>query len=268
MSSPTENFIKCPQEALAWKTRSQRSLEEILTREPDIICLEEVDHFRDFYQPALESIGYKGLFQAKSGSPCLKFSGNSGPDGCAIFYNKDKFTLEEVRERVLEDSSGDLTNQVALIVKLTDIMQRQPLVCAVTHLKAKPGFESLRHSQGRDILKGISLLKDENTAVVVCGDFNAEPTEPVCDLMKQNEFNLPLMSAYESATGSEPTFTTWKIRPRGEVKHTIDYVWHSKDLGVAQCLKVPQDEDVGDDRLPCKEYPSDHISLVFDLYWC
>lgn len=266
-SSPTENFIKCPQEALNWKNRSRRSLEEILTYEPDIICLEEVDHFKDCYLPALESVGYAGLFKGKKNSPCLKFACNFGPDGCALFYNKHKFALEEVIQKGLEDLSGCPTNQVVLIAKLRNLRQMKSLVCAVTHLKAKPGFEKLRLEQGMDILKSISLLKDSDSSVVLCGDFNAEPSEPVCNLMKENGFNLPLMNANQSALGREAEFTTWKVRPSGEVKHTIDYIFHSKDLAVAQCLMTPDVKDVGEGRLPCIEYPSDHVSLVFDFLW-
>ena len=38
--------------------RSQRIIHEITESNSDIICLQEVDHFEDFYRPQLERLGY------------------------------------------------------------------------------------------------------------------------------------------------------------------------------------------------------------------
>ena len=266
-SSPTENFIKCPLEALKWSNRKLRSLQEILAYDPDVIALEEVDHFEDYYLPSLRELGYEGLFVAKRDSPCLKFPNNSGPDGCALFYDVERFSLVNHKDVGLKDSDGNLTSQVALVVNLFDNVQGRTLCCAVTHLKAKEGFESLRHSQGNELLKSTTSesLGDDKT-LLVFGDLNAEPTEPVCQLMEDNEY-MRLKNAYVTATGSNPKFTTWKIRPDIEVEHTIDYIWHTANLSVTGCLKIPESNSVPDDRLPCLQYPSDHLSLVFDFCW-
>ena len=265
-SSPTENFIKCPPKALKWSRRKLQSLQGILTYDPDIIALEEVDHFEDYYLPSLKQLGYEGLFVAKKDSPCLKYPNNSGPDGCALFYDSDRFSLVNHKDVTLKDANGVLTSQVALIANLLDKVQGKTLCCAVTHLKAKKSFEDLRHSQGTELLKSISeCLTDDNSALV-CGDFNAEPAESVCQLMEENQY-LCMKNAYVTATGDNPEFTTWKIRPDNEVQHTIDYVWHTHNLSVTGCLKVPDNDCVGDGRLPCLQYPSDHVSLVFDFCW-
>ena len=265
-SSPTENFVKCPLEALKWSNRKLRSLQEILTYDPDVIALEEVDHFEDFYLPSLRELGYEGLFVAKRDSPCLKFPNNSGPDGCALFYDGERFSLVNHKDVALKDSDGNLTNQVALIVNLFDKVQGRTLCCAVTHLKAKKDFEGLRHSQGNELLKSISESLGDDKTLLVFGDFNAKPMERVCQLMEDNQYAC-LKNAYVTATGSNPKFTTWKIRPDIEVEHTIDYIWHTPNLNVTGCLKIPESNSVPDDRLPCLQYPSDHLSLVFDFCW-
>ncbi len=85
-------------------------LEEIVRHAPDVVCLQvrkirqkhsvsqaqqflfhlqEVDHFQ-FLQRSLSALGYRGLFLPKPDSPCLYLEDNSGPDGCAIFYNADR----------------------------------------------------------------------------------------------------------------------------------------------------------------------------------
>lgn len=206
------------------------------------------------------------MFVAKRDSPCLKFPNNSGPDGCALFYDAERFSLVNHKDVTLKDSDGRLTSQVALIANLHDKVQGKTLCCAVTHLKAKKEFEELRQSQGNELLKSISESLSDNRAVLVFGDFNAEPTEPVCQLMEENQY-LCMKNAYVSATGANPEFTTWKIRPDKEVEHTIDYIWHTANLSVTGCLKVPDGSNVPDDRLPCLQYPSDHLSLVFDFCW-
>lgn len=203
---------------------------------------------------------------AKRDSPCLKFPDNSGPDGCALFYDSERFSLVNHKDVALKDSDGNLTSQVALVVNLFDKVQGRTLCCAVTHLKAKPEFQDLRHNQGNQLLKSISESLGDDKAVLIFGDFNAEPTEPVCQLMEKNEY-ICMKNAYVSATGGNPKFTTWKIRPDREVDHTIDYVWHTANVQVTGCLKVPEIGNVPDDRLPCVEYPSDHLSLVFDFCW-
>jgi len=41
--------------------------------EPDILTMQECDHFYDFFLPALEIFGYWGAFSPKNLSPCLRF---------------------------------------------------------------------------------------------------------------------------------------------------------------------------------------------------
>merc|ERR1719228_1445758 len=70
LGTQLDNFVKCDPRALNWNTRRWRLLEEIIEHDPDIICLQEVDHFK-FLQRALGSIGYEGHFVPKPDSPCL-----------------------------------------------------------------------------------------------------------------------------------------------------------------------------------------------------
>lgn len=164
--------------------------------------------------------------------------------------------------------------------------------------------------------------------MLMCGDFNAEPTEPVYGTIVNGNESISLSSAYadmvasksmacseanaaaadhhaevapsaaakpeiagnsngstESTTpaneaeashhrrrraeilaSQEPPFTTWKIREEGEVCHTIDYVFYTPDrLRVQNCLMFPAASEIGADRTPSMQYPSDHFSLVCDF---
>lgn len=152
------------------------------------------------------------------------------------------------------------------------------LCVAVTHLKARSGWEWLRSAQGTDLLRHLQNLIQKQSGcpasdgisdipLLVCGDFNAVPSEEVYRRFITSPLGLD--SAYKklSVDGlNEPEYTTWKIRPTGECCSTLDYIWYSKDtLRVDAVLDMPTDEQIGPNRLPSYRYPSDHLSLVCDF---
>lgn len=62
---------------------------------------QEVDHF-EVLERVLSKLGYRGVFMPKPDSPCLYLPNNSGPDGCAIFWDEKKFKLVAQETRVVE----------------------------------------------------------------------------------------------------------------------------------------------------------------------
>ena len=56
--------------ALDWRIRRVLVLEEIISRDADLIALQEVDDF-EFYSKHLREIGYIGFFAPKADSPCI-----------------------------------------------------------------------------------------------------------------------------------------------------------------------------------------------------
>uniref|UniRef100_A0A8C2EL06 Nocturnin n=2 Tax=Cyprinus carpio TaxID=7962 RepID=A0A8C2EL06_CYPCA len=270
-----DSFVQCPMDALNWAERKYLILQEILTYRPDIICLQEVDHYFDMFQPILASLGYQSSFCPKPWSPCLDVENNNGPDGCALFFNHKRF--QSLNTTHLRLSAMMLkTNQVAIIAALRCQATGRAFCITVTHLKARSGWEVLRSAQGSDLLRNLRnvahRIKTEEKAetdipLIVCGDFNAEPSEDVYRNFATS--SLGLDSAYKrlSTDGkTEPPYTTWKIRPSGESCHTLDYVWYShRAFDVKAVLDFPTAEQIGPNRLPSYNYPSDHLSLVCDF---
>ncbi|XP_073342744.1 nocturnin isoform X2 [Pagrus major] len=273
-----DGFIRCPLDALKWQERKYLILEEILTYRPDIVCLQEVDHYYDTFQPIMASLGYQGSFLAKPWSPCLDVEQNNGPDGCALFYRRSRFSLEATAHLRLSAMMLP-TNQVAIVQTLNCQVTGQRLCVAVTHLKARSGWERLRSAQGADLLQSLRSITSRRGSngqsqavpggvpLVVCGDFNAEPSEDVYRRFSSSP--LGLNSAYKllSSDGQkEPAYTTWKIRPSGESCSTLDYIWYTHDALSVECLlDIPTEEQIGPDRLPSYHYPSDHLSLLCDI---
>ena len=266
-SSPTENFIKCSPEVLGWAERRERILRDIHLYSPDVVCLEEVDHFHDYFLPKLKANGYSGIFLAKPDSPCLRVPGHTSPDGCAVFVNDSRLQVTQSHKVILKDDQGSPSNQVAIIISLNDLETKHKFLAAVTHLKAKEGNETIRLAQGKDLLLNLRQMKcDMGNATkvpltLVCGDFNATPDEPIYQEILENG----LKSSYLSAAKHEAHFTTWKFRPKGEVCHTIDYVWHSLEFIPRNFLAIPSKDIIGEAALPSVDFPSDHLPLVFDF---
>ncbi|KAF1384421.1 hypothetical protein PFLUV_G00120010 [Perca fluviatilis] len=272
-----DGFIRCPMDALNWQERKYLIMEEILTYRPDILCLQEVDHYYDTFQPILASLGYHGSFLAKPWSPCLDVEQNNGPDGCALFYRRSRFSLQATAHLRLSAMMLP-TNQVAIVQTLICQVTGQRLCVAVTHLKARSGWERMRSAQGADLLQSLRSITSQSSSgqteaapgtvpLVVCGDFNAEPSEDVYRRFSSSA--LGLNSAYKllSADGqTEPAYTTWKIRPSGESCSTLDYIWYTHGALSVDCLlDIPTEEQIGPDRLPSYHYPSDHLSLLCDI---
>lgn len=77
---------------IVWKERSSRLFQEIVQYEPDIITLQECDHYYDYFLPKLSIAGYDGLYAPKPASACLEVSNNA--DGCCIFVKRKKIKIK------------------------------------------------------------------------------------------------------------------------------------------------------------------------------
>merc|ERR1711959_23284 len=75
--------------------RMRRGLGVLLSQSPDIITVQELDHYND-YLKILRTYGFEGAFYEKNrkSSPAVPYNGSNGPDGVAIFWNTKKFTQE------------------------------------------------------------------------------------------------------------------------------------------------------------------------------
>lgn len=196
--------------ALEWPTRKQLLLEELVgsnrshgdaSAVPQIICVQECDHFEDFFQPQLALRGYRHAFYRKKHS-------DDSADGVAIFVQSDRFDVGHHECITLEGM-----NQVLILLQLIPLHAsptgakdtRRRLYVATTHLKAKEGFERVRLKQVQMIMRhlqrfivrhhshdagvvsatdnpphaslGFSLPTD--AAVIFAGDLNDVPQSPM-----------------------------------------------------------------------------------------
>lgn len=90
LRSDLGGFSRARKDWLNWDKRKHMLLREILQHDPDIITLQECDHYHDFFLPALAD-QFDGVFSPKPASACLEVSQRS--DGCAIFVRRSKLKL-------------------------------------------------------------------------------------------------------------------------------------------------------------------------------
>ena len=271
-------FFAAPEGCLEWELRKWRLLEEILRADADVVAMQEVDHYADWFAPRLEEAGYVGAFVKKPNSPCLKFSDLE--DGCALFVRPEVARIESVSHLNYSDA-----NQVALIAHLVVTGKagddkgsesggpEKPIIVAVTHLKASKSEsgEEVREAQVRQLVEAVASAREnvgDAVPVFICADLNAAPKDGKYAARAYPAVfaspGLSLASAY--ASPEEPEYTTWKLRPGSEAKHTIDYIFYTPGAAEPTALwSIPPPDVIVDTRLPSFEYPSDHFSLAADF---
>jgi mRNA deadenylase 3'-5' endonuclease subunit Ccr4 len=87
-------FSRTTKDDLKWERRRVQLIHEMLQYDPDIITLQECDHFYDWFFPYLSEFGYDGTYAPKPASACLQVSDNS--DGCAIFVRSSKLAISSI----------------------------------------------------------------------------------------------------------------------------------------------------------------------------
>ena len=203
-------FSRAKASHMKWDKRKLQLIQEILQYAPDLITLQECDHYYDFFLPELSALGYDGLFAPKPASACLEVSENS--DGCAIFLKRGKFRVTSTetvtfalakcqvtqnRERE-EDQQIRAQNQIALVA-LCELANAthcpassaapQVIICT-THLKATKNLigEKTRQVEVLQLLAALSELFEARKAeaqllarpepiILLTGDLNAAPND-------------------------------------------------------------------------------------------
>eukprot|EP00897_Mesotaenium_endlicherianum_P009636 jgi/Mesen1/8700/ME000052S08127 len=192
-----ELYWHIPWNILAWPYRKQRLLKELSGLRPQVVCLQEVDHFDELAQD-LRDMGYLGRYKRRTGDAC---------DGCAIFWQADSFCL--VQEESIEYRQLGLRDNVALLL----VLQRHAadssagagpggkeardeenrlLVVACVHVLFNPKRGDVKLGQVRVLLERARALSDEHgsAAVVIGGDFNAVPLSSLYSFITDAEVDL------------------------------------------------------------------------------
>mmetsp|Transcript_10923 Transcript_10923/g.27498 ORF Transcript_10923/g.27498 Transcript_10923/m.27498 type:complete len:336 (-) Transcript_10923:594-1601(-) len=287
--------------ALAWTYRRRNLIREILAYDADILCLQEVqaDHFEDHYKPWLERMGYDGVFKSKT----REDMGRRGKvDGCATFYKRSMFGLRgkhevefnSIARQRMKDSrvlNRVLKGNIGLIVILEVLDGSRLTLCvANTHIFWDPDLSDVKLFQVdcfMQKLEEISAQLAVDVPIILCGDFNSEPSSSVYELINSGainpdheDINDPFkilqesrlkhslhMRSVHSLAGGEPSYTN--LTP--DYIGTLDYIFYATDrlIVVTGVLEVLDEKTLlGVDNstaIPSTRWSSDHIALVADF---
>lgn len=187
-------------------------LQEVLAYDADIVCLQEVDRsvYHGLFEPTMRNLGYEGYFSGKSSE------GNQ--EGCCMFWSSRRFenVIESHREthslkdlipssdksstekspngewpstRTISDLLHDrpdldsvLRQTLGHVVQIVPLHLRgskESLWVSNTHLFYHPSASHIRTLQMYGICRQLGRnLLDRPGSLIVCGDFNANLTDP------------------------------------------------------------------------------------------
>lgn len=246
---PQRGFPLVPREHLEWDARLPKIRSVLSNCRAGIICLQEVDKPEEL-QRILMDLNYEVVYIL-------------GGD-CMIAFKKILFKLKQTEARRFLPGTG---NQVHVAVQLLfdDYQILFWVVC--THLKAGIENSDIRAAQIDELLAyHDKRCRKDDLAVIICGDFNAEPDSLEYAMMtRQHSFMDSCKSEDRQTEGNR--WTTFKIRNGKTIKRTIDYIFCS---GKIWPVYTKFDHYKFDDEplgLPCERWPSDHISqsCVFQI---
>lgn len=254
-----DNFPYVNPRFLEWEFRFDMIVQQILTIDADVICLQEVES--DLYFERLSVIlekrgGYLSIYK--------KRPYHHKKDGCAIFFKEGKLeiiTKTELSYNSLakDISAGDRaqTNNIAIGIYFQEISPlRRRFWVINTHLFWDPKAPDVKLGQAKMLKKFIySQLQRSPGGVIICGDFNSTPESDVCHYMLEDGlFDSAFDLDYPSHTNITPGFC-----------NCIDYIWYTIgefNVHSAVDLKTSLGNSV---YIPDESHPSDHLPLIADF---
>lgn len=148
----------------------------------DIGAFQEVAQFEEIWKREWQRDGRNAFYAAKEG----------GRDGICLVYNSEKF--QSVQEEVI--SFAPLMTALEAVPNIAQILVLKSidpstfdklLVVSNTHLFWRPDFDCLRVLQAHRLRRRLEEikfeLKNEETLIIMCGDWNSDPKSAVYHLI-------------------------------------------------------------------------------------
>jgi endonuclease/exonuclease/phosphatase family metal-dependent hydrolase len=225
-----------------WAERLPLILTDMAALQPDVMALQEVVY--PMQQDRLLGAAGEGRYEAVRGWAGRPEYGNS-------LLVKTPLVATDVER--LDLGTARSAHRVRLV-----LAGGATLVFAVTHLHHPADAIETRRDQVGALLPWLDASPPHD-ALIVVGDFNADPHEPAYARMCDAGFR----SAYAEANGREPA-VTWPSGLQAEGMDTegepdcLDYVWLRGAIAVDEA-RLAFDRPAAEDPTL---YPSDHLGVV------
>lgn len=272
-------FLYCDVDTrfLHWNYRLEQIIQEVSKLQPDILCLQEVQHnhinelLRQLRCRGLEGHKLEYVFKKRTGNRC---------DGCAIIYDRNKFKLikEQSVEYFTKDDAILNRENVAIMAKFE--IRDDPsctFIATNTHLLYNPRRVDVRMSQINKLLSALAKFSEGHRSnnkrcpFIIVGDFNCPPGSV--------EYNALTSTRAQTFNASDGDINLENISFGHDTASTfqgkwvtVDYILRSrweqnnKNLEVNSVYKLPTvDECNSYGKLPNKCSGSDHLSLAIQF---
>ncbi|CAK5166292.1 unnamed protein product [Aphanomyces euteiches] len=164
-----------------WSFRRTRLLREILSWQAAIVCLQEDDHYGDYFEPELRKYGYVGANKQRTGVDTL--------DGCSIFVKADVFEIKRVVPLEYNQPGHAVLDRdnVALVLLLEHQASKEQIVVANTHILFNPRRGDVKLAQLQLLFETVESL--ECSKKILCGDFNLTPKSSLYEFISSGVLN-------------------------------------------------------------------------------
>lgn len=236
----------------AWTYRKSFLLNQVQFYQPDIMGTQEgLKHQLDFLDQGLDNYQYVGIGRD---------DGVTKGEYTAIFYRTDRFNLLKEGTFWLSQTPHKVglgwdavCNRTCTYILIEDQTSQQKYWVLNTH------FDHIgkvaRQNAATLILEKIKNLNTQNHPIILMGDFNVEPTDPVYELLNKQMVDTKTISQ-TPPFGNEGTFNGFKFHQ--PLTRRIDYIF--VDRAQLDVLKYAALSDSKDCR-----YPSDHLPVFVEI---
>lgn len=224
----------------AWPNRASIVSGFVAKREPDLIGFQEVLwHQYRYLDSTLQ--GYKSIATGRE-------DGMQKGEACAVFFCSERFTalksgtfwLSETPDVPGSVGWDAALTRIATWVKLFDKRAKDTLVFMNTHFDHMG--DTARYMSAGLLLERARKLAGNNDFIIT-GDFNAQPSSPEIQRMKEGNFAVDAFTISQARPeGLRYTFNDWKegagggridyIFVRSGMKAKAHYIWKVVEKGV------------------------------------
>lgn len=244
----------------AWNRRYPAAAEAIRSGQADIVCTQEGRYsmLRDL-EPLIGPYAWFGEGR----------KGGHEDEHCAIFYNRDRWSLAESDSFSLSEQPGRLGT--------LSWKTNYPRMCTWGRFRSAAGGEDakeefavfnthLDHISAEAQEKGMELIRERMASfgsrmplpTILTGDFNVEPDHAVIRELERHGYQSAY-SALPPAAGSLRPGRTFHGFHGGIEGEPIDYIYVTPEVQVREVLVDRQRYD--------GRFPSDHYPVTSVLAW-
>lgn len=278
-----------------FSNRSIKVLKELEFYDSDILCLQEVDNYEEFYRENFNKLGYESIFKMKG--KVGRYWLLPGV-GAVLAYKKEKYEMIESKTLIYDNFDKDITNTgiEGIFALLKSKKTGSLILVSNTHTHWNSSEDFVQYGQIACLMHNIYNFLNEkqllDVPIVVCGDFNVPFSSNVIKYMKQES---PVIADAQSSwfckSPKEKVLSIWEKYPNkfkffssyenqslpGSYyapythfhrfhKGVIDFIFHTEQLKVKAVREMPPRSVLGD-RAPNQFFPSDHLRIetIFSL---